>query len=78
MSRLNIERQRKLEPKRVQGCAQTLVELGYEPVILNGVKIEFVHQGEVISFWPYSGWHSGKNIQDGRGFKELVNKLKCK
>ena len=76
MGRLNIERQRELEPKRVQGCAQTLRELGYNPVIVNDVKIEFVYQDAVISFWPYSGWHSGKGIKAGRGFKELVNKLK--
>jgi len=31
--------------------------------------------GSTINFFPYSGWHSGKSIEDGRGFKNLLKQL---
>ena len=74
MARLDKERQKVMEPKRVKECKEILTELGLNPKEYEK-KIEFVFKQELITFFPYSGWHTGKSIIDGRGFKKLVNQL---
>ena len=37
--------------------------------------LEFKYKGNTIKFYPYSGWHSGKGIKDGRGFQNLIKQL---
>ena len=75
MSRLNEERQKKLEPQRIAYCKGKLEEMGYVIRQETDRSLKFLHRGNLITFFPYSGWHSGKGIVDGRGFKELVKKL---
>ena len=65
MSRLNKERQIKLEPKRMEAAQIALTKLGYS-LIVDTTKIMFLHKAERIIFFPYSGWHTGKSIKDGR------------
>ena len=31
---------------------------------------------EKVKFFPYSGWHTGKSIKDGRGIENLLKQLK--
>lgn len=33
-------------------------------------------KGNAVFFYPYSGWATGKNIQDGRGLQNLINQIK--
>lgn len=33
---------------------------------------------EIVHFYPYSGWHTGKSINDGRGWNNLYNQIKPK
>jgi hypothetical protein len=33
-------------------------------------------KNELVKFFPYSGWHTGKSIVDGRGIKKLLAQLK--
>jgi len=77
MARLDIDKQNKLEPKRIEHAAHKLISLGYD-VKQTGVVLQFQHNGETIRFYPYSGWHTGKGIKDGRGLKNLINQLKNK
>lgn len=74
MARLDIERQQELEPKRIYETKTVLEEKGFR-VIQYGTRLEFEYKGSKIMFWPYSGWHSGKTIKDGRGFKKLIKQL---
>lgn len=80
MSRLNIERQKELEPERMQYAKNKLNELMFEITseinIDNKKYLEFVYKGEVVRFYPYSGWATGKSIKDGRGLQNLLNQLK--
>lgn len=75
-NRLNREREKKLEPKRVAYAREQLEALGYEVKVFGGKRIEFEHEGSKVQMWPYSGWHSGKTIVDGRGIGNLIQKLK--
>ena len=76
MTRLDIERQIRLEPKRLITAREEISKLGY--VIKDNEdfeKVDFMHKGSLVTYWVYSGWHSGKTIKDGRGLKNLLKQL---
>lgn len=74
--RLNQQRQNNLEPKRMEYAIEKLIEMGYSPIKQDGKKLSFTFKGEVVTLFPYSGWHTGKTIKDGRGIEKLLNQLK--
>lgn len=74
--RLDEERVKQLQPERVEYAKEQLKALGIGITFEDETRIEFVHNGEKVSFWPYSGWHSGKSIKDGRGINKLLKQLK--
>lgn len=76
MPRLDQERQERLEPKRMESCLKELRERGYTATAVSHNEIHIWHNNTTIKFWPYSGWHSGKGIKDGRGFQNLLNELR--
>lgn len=76
MPRIDVNRQKELEPKRMAFAIKALEKAGFNPIKVNESKIEFNYLDEVISFWSYSGWHSGKSIKDGRGIENLLKQLK--
>lgn len=76
MARLDIERQERLEPSRIEYAVKRIKELGYEIIYRDNLMIKFIHKGQPISFYPYSGWASGKTVRDGRGLSKLLNQLK--
>jgi hypothetical protein len=73
--RLNTERQEKLEPKRLESCKKKLEELGFVVKQNGATELHFFYKGSRIHFYPYSGWHTGKTIKDGRGFQNLLKQL---
>jgi len=77
-SRLNQERQEHLEPQRIQRAVDELRKLGIEPTLVDDTRVCFEWKGSNIQYFPYSGWHTGKTIKDGRGFKNLFDQLKAK
>lgn len=64
-----------LEPKRMQYAIQQITELGYIVKRVSDSELEFEHKGHVIKMFPYTGWHSGKSIKDGRGIHNLTKQL---
>lgn len=76
MSRLDQARQAELEPKRMAECKKSLEDLGFKVAEVGSTQLQFIFKGSKISFFPYSGWHSGKTIKDGRGFYNLAKQLK--
>ncbi len=75
-SRLNQEREEMLQPQRMKTCQEKLEELGYQVESDGHTKLTFIYKGKKIQFWPYSGWHSGASIRDGRGFEKLLSQIK--
>ena len=76
MARLDKDRQEQLEPQRITFAVQQLQALGYGITHKDSTKVQFIHKGETITLFPYSGWHSGKTIKDGRGIDNLLKQLK--
>jgi hypothetical protein len=75
MSRLNIERQRALEPERIDNAIKSIEDLGIPVQYEDKTKIGFIFKRYMVWFFPYSGWHTGKSIKDGRGLQNLLNQL---
>ena len=74
--RTNKEREQELQPVRIETCKQTLENLGFEITFEDKTSLKFLHNGNTITLFPYSGWHTGKGIVDGRGFGKLLKQLK--
>lgn len=75
MPRLNKERQAELEPKRIETAIEKLAEKNIIATCVDDRHIEFEWKGAIIKYFPYSGWATGKTIQDGRGLHNLLKQL---
>jgi hypothetical protein len=69
------EKQKELEPMRLEFAKKKLEELGYKVLQYKDNQLIFEYKGSRVDFYPYSGWHSGRSITDGRGFQNLLKQL---
>lgn len=66
---------KELEPERMDYAVyklDSLVRIEY----ISDNEIQFYWKDELVKFFPYTGWHSGKSIKDGRGIHRLLKQLK--
>lgn len=75
MARLDQERQNRLEPSRIQTAKEKISALGYTIIYEDAREIRFMFKNCLVKFYPYSGWHTGKSIKDGRGLQNLLNQI---
>lgn len=75
MPRLNIERQHRLEPQRMDYAQRQIEKLGYKVNRVSDNQLRFEFKDSTINFFPYSGWASGATIKDGRGIKNLLKQI---
>ena len=75
-NRLDKEREEMLQPERMEYAIEQLTKLGYTPTYIDKTRIEFGYMDERVTLYPYSGWHTGKSIKDGRGLQKLLNQIK--
>lgn len=73
--RLNQDREKELQPKRVATTKKKLVDMGFLVEQKDHTCLQFEWEGNTISFWPYSGWFSGKGLGDGRGFDNMLTRM---
>lgn len=78
MARLNIDRQNSLEPIRIEYSKVKIEKLGFKIINQTDKFLQFIFKGSIVTYYPYSGWHTGKTIKDGRGIKFLLNQIKEK
>lgn len=78
MARLDKKRQQDLEPLRINKAREEIKKLGLKIVYENPTQIIFYLAQEKITFFPYSGWFTGKGVKDGRGLSNLLKQLKTK
>lgn len=76
MSRLDKERQIKLEPNRIEYAKKKIMEIGFDIFYESKTEIRFYYKSELVRLFPYTGWHSGKSIKDGRGLNNLLSQIK--
>lgn len=79
MAQLDIERQRRMELPRLIYASEQICKLGYTVTVRSDMKsLQFEHNSSTVTFFPYSGWATGKTINDGRGLHNLLKQLKQK
>jgi hypothetical protein len=76
MARIDKERQQRLEPERMQTAFKEIKKLNLIVTKETETSIEFMFNGSKVTLFPYSGWHTGKTINDGRGWVKLYNQIK--
>lgn len=74
-NRQDQEREAKLQPVRINKAVKEIQIRGYGVILETKTCISFMIWGEKIRFFPYSGWHTGKGIKDGRGLENLLKQL---
>lgn len=76
MARLDKEREKKLTPTRITYAIEKISELGIFVEKKDEKTLRFWWKNEIVTYYPYSGWHTGKSIIDGRGIDNLLKQLK--
>jgi hypothetical protein len=76
MARLDTDRQKELEPQRMQYARKAIESLGYTIAFESETEIRFRFEGAIVKLFPYSGWHTGSTIIDGRGIEKLLKQIK--
>lgn len=74
-SRLNKQREEALQPLRMQYAKEEIAKLGYQIEYYNQTFLTFYFKGSLVKMFPYSGWHTGKTIKDGRGIEKLLKQI---
>lgn len=74
--RLDIERQNRLQPSRIEFGKKAITDLGYEITFESSTELIFMFNNKPVHFFPYSGWHTGNTIKDGRGLNKLLRQIK--
>lgn len=66
------------EPERMEYAVKKISALGFEITYRDKATIQFMFKGHAVRMFPYTGWHSGKSITDGRGIENLIKQLYVK
>jgi len=70
------EHKRKVQEERMQYAKSEIEKLGFRTNQIDETCLEFIHKEAIVKLFPFTGWHTGKSINDGRGIKELLKQLK--
>lgn len=65
----------KVRLERTEYAIQKISEKGYQVFAVDEHKVEFTFEGEKVWHYPFTGWHTGKTIQDGRGIGKLLKQI---
>jgi hypothetical protein len=65
----------RIKKDRLEFAEMRILELGFDITSVNKTELRFEFNGSMIYFFPFTGWHSGKTIQDGRGLNNLLKQL---
>lgn len=71
-----LEYKKKLQDERKAFAIQEIEKLGYSIALVSETEIHFEFTGENVVLFPFTGWHTGKSITDGRGIKNLLKQIK--
>lgn len=75
-NRLDQEREQRLTPKRMEFAKNAIEFCGHEIYDENSTSFRFMFKGSPVIVYPYSGWFSGKTVEDGRGISKLIKQIR--
>lgn len=65
-----------LEADRLKYAKEKITELGYVIIEESKSELSFMFNNQLVKIFPFTGWHTGKSIIDGRGIKNLLKQIK--
>jgi hypothetical protein len=69
------EEKQGLQEDRMWFAKDQLHKIGIDLTFDSNSEIRFIFKGHEVKFFPFTGWHTGKSIKDGRGLKNLLKQL---
>lgn len=73
---LGVTKRNEKEPGRWDYALKKIQEKGYQTEEdFNEKCIKFNLRGNIIKFYPYKGWFTGKGVKDGRGINKLLKQI---
>lgn len=75
MARDFDEYRRTTSQNRMERAVKIISNMGYTIDYRDEKMLQFKHKGEVVTYYPYKGWATGKSIKDGRGLINLISQL---
>ena len=77
MALLNREEVPIPESERVLNAKAEIEKLGFSVALSPDCKsLTFTFKNQTVILFPYTGWHTGMTLKDGRGLKNLLKQLK--
>lgn len=73
-NRQDKDREAELQPQRIEYVCQELSKRGFE-FVADETTVVFQYKGSKITVYPYSGWFTGKTVNDNRGVEKLFKQL---
>lgn len=73
---LRKDRRDQRQPSRMMFAIEEIKRLGYDVTVVGDTTIMFDFRGEKVRFYPYTGWFTGKTVNDGRGIAKLIKQIK--
>ena len=64
-----------LIPERMAHAKKKIGQAGYVYSCPNDLTISFRYKCETVLFYPFTGWFTGKTVQDGRGLQNLLKQI---
>jgi len=75
MARLDVDRQNEIQPKRISHYKEVLEKYGFPITYEDKTTLRFEFNGSTINVFPYSGWCTGKTINNCRGLRNLMKQI---
>lgn len=68
-------RRNAFKEERMAHALRRIGRAGYTVRQVNDLELQFLYHGEIVRFYPYTGWATGKSITDGRGIQRLIDQI---
>lgn len=69
------DKRAELLPERMAHAKKKIGGLGYAYQCPDDLSLTFRYRCETVTFYPFTGWFTGKSVQDGRGLQNLLKQI---
>lgn len=67
---------KQIQKERLEYAEMQILSIGIDITFTCESRIEFYYNDELIQYYPFKAWATGKSIEDGRGLNNLLKQLK--
>lgn len=78
ISKAMKDRRNAYKEERMIHAIKRISREGYTVRQVDDLTLLFMFHAEPVRFYPYTGWATGKSIEDGRGLQRLIDQISKK